>query len=164
LNHAYLGLGSNLGDRLGFLRRAVDLLRRAGDITAVSPVYETAPSGYLNQPSFLNAACRLSTNMPPVDLLKSVKSIEMELGRTPTHLNGPREIDIDILLYDDVSLETRELTIPHPRLIDRAFALVPLSVIAPDVMHPVSGKTIQYLADQLDKKDVVLTNLVIVKP
>jgi 2-amino-4-hydroxy-6-hydroxymethyldihydropteridine diphosphokinase len=159
VSHAHLGLGSNLGDRFAHLQQALELLRRVGEITSVSPLYETDPTGHLQQPRFLNAACTLRTIQPPDDLLRSLKQIEIEIGRTKSFLNGPREIDIDILLYDRIVFVTPELIIPHPRLNERAFALVPLSAIAPDEIHPVTGKTISHLAAQADKKGIELSAL-----
>ncbi|MBI4317527.1 MAG: 2-amino-4-hydroxy-6-hydroxymethyldihydropteridine diphosphokinase [Chloroflexi bacterium] len=133
----YIGLGSNQGRRELSLRRAVERLARAGRIVCVSSIYETEPQGYANQRWFLNAACQLETTLKPSDLLACTKEIERELGRQETFRNGPRTVDVDILLYDDLILEQPELQIPHLRLAERAFVLVPLAEIAPDVVHPV---------------------------
>ena len=164
MSRAYLGLGSNVGDRQAHLCRALQLISRLGEITSISPVYESEPAGFLEQPRFLNAACALTTRQGPQELLGSLKRCESEAGRTPTFLNGPREIDIDILLYDRLVMETPELTIPHPRLTERAFALIPLSRIAPGKVHPVLGKTIRDLAGNIDRTGIKRSGLTIYRP
>ncbi len=140
---AYIGLGSNLGDRMATLRSAVQRLQTLGRITGVSSLYETEPVGYLEQPAFLNAVVALETALAPVDLLRALLGIERELGRTRSFPNAPRALDLDLLLVDDVTLETAELTLPHPRLHDRAFVLVPLADLAPEMVHPASGQTVR---------------------
>jgi len=146
---AYLGLGSNLGDRKQNLVRALDLLSQHVVIEQLSSVYETEPVGYKEQPLFLNTVCRISTELNPEKLLRLAKKIESELGRTPAFPNAPRRIDIDILFYGDEVLNTRDLTIPHPRLVERAFVLVPLAEIAPDLVHPGNKKTVKKLLGDL---------------
>jgi 2-amino-4-hydroxy-6-hydroxymethyldihydropteridine diphosphokinase len=145
----YLGLGSNLGDRQGNISRALKLLHPAVQVELVSSFYETEPVGYLDQPRFINAVCRGSTVLTPRELLHRVKEIERKLGRTPSFPNAPRPIDIDILLYGSQVIRSPELTIPHPRLQERAFVLLPLAEIAPQLVHPVSQARIEELAQRV---------------
>jgi GTP cyclohydrolase-4 len=149
-HRAYLGLGSNLGDREFNLLEALERLRLLGDVVKVSRPYETEPVGYPEQPRFLNVAVVLETELEPGRLLRELKRIEAELGRVETVRFGPRPIDLDILVYDDLTLQTPELTIPHPRLTERAFALVPLAEVAPDLIVPGTGLTVRELAARVD--------------
>jgi len=141
----YLGLGSNLGDRKANLEKALQFLGQTLSVEQISSVYETHPMGNEEQPLFLNAVCRVATDIGPFQLLSLIKGIEVALDRVPSFSNAPRPIDIDILLYGNLIIEAAELVIPHPRLEERAFALVPLAEIAPDLIHPVSGRSIQDL-------------------
>ncbi len=145
----YLGLGSNLGDRLGYLQQALAALAPQVSLAACSSVYETEPWGFAEQAKFLNQAAAGETTLPPRDLLAHLKAIEAALGRAPTFRYGPRCIDIDILLYGDLILESPDLTIPHPRLHERAFVLLPLADLAPDLRHPVLHKSIRQLLAEL---------------
>jgi 2-amino-4-hydroxy-6-hydroxymethyldihydropteridine diphosphokinase len=152
-----LGLGSNLGDRMGFLglarRRIEDLIR---DIR-FSSVYETDPDGVRDQPRFLNACCVGVAGHTPGELLQDLKRIEREAGRRPGGARcGPRELDLDILLYGAEIIADPALRIPHPRLAERAFVLVPLAEIAADWVEPASGLTITELADRIDSSGVSL--------
>jgi GTP cyclohydrolase-4 len=149
---AYLGLGSNLGDREQNLARAMDLLAQRVEIEKSSSLYVTEPVDYSDQPLFLNAVCRVRTSLTPDELLGLAKRIEAALGRKPSFRNGPRPIDIDILFYGDSVVDLPHLTIPHPRLPERAFALVPLAEIASDLVHPGNGQTVKEMVTQL--KDV----------
>ncbi len=142
----YLGLGSNLGNREANLRMALRGLARLARVEAVSSLYETEAEGP-PQPAYYNAACAIATGLEPLGLLRFLKSLEHEIGRRPApDENAPRVIDLDILLWDDLVLESPELRIPHPRLAGRPFVLAPLAEIAPEAVHPVSGKSIARLA------------------
>lgn len=145
----FLGLGSNLGDRQANLARALKLLGERLHIELVSSLYETEPVDYAEQPPFLNAICRAQTELGPMQLLSLAKGIEASLGRVPSFPNAPRPIDIDIIFYGDLIMETPELTIPHPRLKERAFVLIPLLEVAPDLRHPVSDMHIRDLASRV---------------
>jgi len=140
----YLGLGSNLGDCWRNLERAIIRLRRSGvRVPVLSSIYRTEPVGFAKQPWFLNQVIEIETDRSPWELLKKAKSIEMDMGRLPGRRNGPRPIDVDILLAEETVLRTAELEIPHPRLTERRFVLVPLAEIAPDLVHPVLKKSIR---------------------
>ena len=151
----YLGLGSNLDDRLGNLARAIEALSPKVHVIEKSPIYETPPWGFIDQPPFLNLTLKAETAMEPLRLLKTLKKIESDLGRKPSVRWGPRRIDIDILFYDDLVFERYGLTIPHPRLHERAFVLVPLADIAPGMVHPVLGKTIRELLETTDRQGII---------
>src|SRR5512137_2942197 len=157
LHRVYLALGGNMGDRQGNLLQALQLIRARAFIEEVSPCYETKPVGHLEQPDFLNMTCLATTDLSPQDLLFFLKQIERHMGRQASFRNAPRPIDVDILLYDDLILESPELTIPHPRMSERAFVLVPLADIAAAVVHPVLKLTIAELLQRVDKSGVAPT-------
>ncbi len=142
---AYLGLGSNMGDRQENLEKALYFLSQRLRIEKMSSIYDTEPVGNIDQPRFLNLVCKVFTYLTPQALLTLSKGIESKLGRVFGKLNAPRPVDIDILFYGDQIIETPELVIPHPRLMERAFVLVPLVQIDPDLVHPVTGKTVKEL-------------------
>lgn len=150
----FISLGSNLGDRRENLRAAVAALPPAVRVTAQSPVYQTAPWGYADQPDFLNQVVEGETELSPRELLVHLKSLESRLGREKTFRYGPRQIDLDILFYADFIVEESDLQIPHPRLHERAFVLVPLADLAPDWVHPRLGLEVQALLAGVDVRGV----------
>ena len=133
----YLSLGSNLGDRAANLRAALAALPTANlHVRKVSSFYETEPVDYLDQPWFLNCVVEGATDSQPIDLLHALRAIESQLGSKKTFAKGPRLLDIDILLFGELSLDTPELQIPHPRMLERKFVLAPLAEIVPQLQHP----------------------------
>jgi 2-amino-4-hydroxy-6-hydroxymethyldihydropteridine diphosphokinase len=144
-----IALGSNLaspfGDRAANLWEAVERVRELGEVKAVSSSYETEPVGYLDQPRFLNAALLLETSLEPTDLMRALLEVEQVMGRERVGAiaKGPRVIDLDMLLYGQVVMNTTELTLPHPEMMERRFVLEPLAEIAPGMVHPVLGLTVR---------------------
>jgi len=149
-----LGLGSNLGDRDTFLRAALKALAPAYQVEHISSVYETAPQLVVVQPFYHNLVCTGRTQLSPHDLLHFLKALEQRLGRTPTYRYGPREIDLDLLLYGDQIITTPDLIVPHPRMAERAFVLAPLTEIAPHLRHPLLQRTMRELAAEVADQDV----------
>ncbi len=156
---AYIGLGSNQGDRELNILRAVAEIGKLPDsrVSGLSPFYETSPVGVINQPDFINAVLQLSTKLSPLALLLRLQHIEcVVFRRTRTHPWGPRTMDLDLLLYADLVLNVEELTIPHPRMADRRFVLEPLCKLAPGLRHPVLGRTMVELLTALPSTEKVV--------
>ncbi|HST11487.1 MAG TPA: 2-amino-4-hydroxy-6-hydroxymethyldihydropteridine diphosphokinase [Terriglobales bacterium] len=152
---AYLSLGSNTGDRARNLHDAIGRLSRLGDVVATSSFFETEPVEFTNQPWFLNCAVSIDAAMDPHQLLQTVLAIEQSMGRNRTQDKGPRNIDIDILLFGDLVVNEKGLTIPHPGITTRRFVLEPLAEIAPDALHPLLKKTARELRDALPPGQIV---------
>jgi 2-amino-4-hydroxy-6-hydroxymethyldihydropteridine diphosphokinase len=150
----YLALGTNLGDRLMNLRQAMVSLTPQMEVKSRSQIYETPPWGYEDQPKFLNQVIKAQTYLEPEPLLKHLKRLEVALGRKESFPNGPRLIDIDILFFDELVLNTPSLIIPHPRLHERAFVLLPLMDIAPNLIHPVTGKSVREMAAECEAIEI----------
>jgi 2-amino-4-hydroxy-6-hydroxymethyldihydropteridine diphosphokinase len=162
LKTVYLALGSNLGDREGNLRRAIAELKSAElEILKVSPVYETAPQGFLDQGWFLNLVVEATTTLFPVQLLKRCQRVERLLKRQRQIANGPRTIDIDVLLYGNATVRTRGLDVPHPRYRERRFVLQPLAAVAPDLKDPVTKRTVREMLGEVTDQIVTRTRIVI---
>lgn len=149
-----LSLGSNIGDRENFIKSAIELLKMKVRIQKISSIYQTAPWGKTKQPNFLNICLAGETDLEPTELLTFIHETETHVGRTPSFKWGPREIDIDILFYDQKIVDAEGLIIPHPHLEERAFVLVPLADIVPKYKHPVLKKTIHQLAGEIDTSGV----------
>jgi len=151
----YLALGSNLGDRRQYLIQAVNSLQEKDKILMIAPLYRSSAYGYTNQPDFLNTALLLETTAKPFDLLKFLKSIEESVGRKQRIRWGPREIDLDIIFYDDEVLNTPDLVIPHPDFHNRRFVLQPLADIAPDFISPTHRKSVKELLNKCADKTTI---------
>lgn len=156
MSTAYVALGANEGDRLENLEEAVRLISEIGEIHALSPIYETEPVGYAEQPWFLNAVVSVDTELSPMALLIALQEVERKLGKATAFLNGPRTIDLDILLYDNLIETGVDLILPHPRVHERRFVLAPLADIGPDVAHPTQDATVTQLLAGLDDDSGVL--------
>jgi len=152
----YLALGSNMGNRLANLKAAISNLTPQMNVKKKSSVYETPPWGFADQAAFLNQVVKVETYLKPEPFLGHLKRLEAALGRVPSFENGPRLIDIDILFFDDMVMDTPPLVIPHPRLHERAFVLVPLADLAPDLVHPVLHKPVSELLDGVDRSEITL--------
>ena len=152
---AYIGIGSNLGDKLSQCEKAVSeiLTIDRHKLLAKSSLFKTQPIGYTSQDWFVNAVLKIETDLEASELLRKLKSIESHLGRTETFRCGPRTIDLDILFFDDIEIHTEELQIPHPRIQERQFVLVPLAEIDQNLIHPVLKKNIRELLNDSQKED-----------
>ena len=155
---AYIGFGSNIGDRLVHIQNAIQTLSKTEEITLqkISSLYKTDPVGYEAQAQFLNGVAAIHTTLSPLSLLHTLKDIETAIGRKHRIRWGPREIDLDILIYGDLCLRTEKLILPHPEMHLRSFVLVPLAEIAPDLVHPVFQESIQTLLNRFEDGKSVL--------
>lgn len=156
-HEAFLSLGTNLGDRQGYLKAAIESLKKnAINLLALSPIYETEPIGVLDQPNFLNMVIKIETDLTPEELLKVTMEIEQEQHRVRVKRWGPRTLDIDILFYDDLVIDNPPtLLVPHPRASERAFILLPLNDIAPNFIHPILKVPIKELAIRVEGREGV---------
>ncbi len=152
----YLGLGSNVGDRQAYLAAAVAAMPPEVTPVSCSRLYQTPAWGYTEQDAFLNQVVKAHTMLSPEDLLGFIKQLETDLGRNPRFRWGPREIDIDILFYDDLVYTCQGLTIPHPSLHERAFVLVPLADLAPEYIHPLLKQPVSELLKNADQSGIEL--------
>ena len=146
---AYIGLGSNLGDGPDSLERAVHTLRDLGTVDAVSPMHRTQPVGFAGQPVFSNAVCRLWTQQNPFELVSELITIQRRISGPRSFIMGPRALDLDLLIFGTWVLDTPALVLPHPRMAEREFVLLPLADIAPALVHPVLGETVLSLLNRL---------------
>ena len=155
MNQAYISIGTNMGDRYDYLTQTVEALRKIEGIFEVetSSIYETTPVGVTDQPDFLNMVAKISTTLAPQDLLLACQQIEQQLGRVRTIRWGPRTADLDILLYNNDIIETETLIVPHPRMGERAFVLIPLTELAPELCDPLTGD--RYQRKAIIQEDVV---------
>ena len=155
---AYLGLGSNLGDRRQNLIHSLKIMEQQLRLVRYSSVYDTAPQDNQNQPRFLNIVAQIITTLSPEHLLKLAKEIEAGLGRKSAPPNSPRPIDIDILFYDNIVRESQDPIIPHPRIAKRSFVLIPLAEIAPHFKHPITNKTAAEMLEELRLEEQEIIN------
>ena len=151
----YIGLGANLGNPLTTFEKCLPLIEEYSEIISRSKLYRSAPYGFADQPPFINAAIRIETNLPPLDLLKKLQETEKTLGKKVIRRNGPRVIDLDLLLYDELSLDNDDLVLPHPRILNRDFVLRPLLDLNPELSHPFwAPKTLKSALSELQQKFV----------
>lgn len=160
--YATIGMGGNVGDVAAAMQWAIDAMAASGqcDVIAVSPVYRTAPWGLVNQPDFLNCCALLRTSLEPLALLLLLQKLETEGGRVRDIRWGPRTLDIDMLTFDDIEIDSDQLTLPHPRMTQRAFVMIPLADIAPSVV--VAGQTAHNRASRFERDGIVKTDIELV--
>ena len=159
MHTVFLALGSNMGEREAFINKAIDLLRKEINVEKCAPIYESKASGFTDQNDFANTVLLGQTSLSSDELLSFIKKTEKDLGRIERFTWGPREIDIDIIFYDDLIYKNETLEIPHPRIAERDFVLKPLSDIAPDYIHPVLLKTIEELLNELPVDQKFITGI-----
>jgi 2-amino-4-hydroxy-6-hydroxymethyldihydropteridine diphosphokinase len=159
-----IGIGANLGDPRVTVRDAIERLAAEGTLVAASSLYETRPWGVEDQPDFVNAAVRLRSDRDPLSLLQRLKALEVEMGRRPGLRWGPRVVDLDILLAEGTVLVTERLTVPHPRIAERAFVLVPLAEIGPELVHPVLHRPLADLLSALPESERSAVKLLTSQP
>jgi 2-amino-4-hydroxy-6-hydroxymethyldihydropteridine diphosphokinase len=155
MHTVYLALGSNLGDRAANLRTAIEAFEPEIQSINCSAVYETPPWGYHDQSKFLNQVVEAETDLSPTELLDHIKELEQQLGRRETFKYGPRMIDLDIIFFDDEVVDSPPLIIPHPRMAERGFVLMPLADIAPHFKHPILGDSVSDLLSKVDQEGIV---------
>lgn len=154
LFETYIGLGSNLGNRVSNMMLGLDHIETLAERITVSSLYETSPVGFQGQPRFMNAVCRISTRLNPFTLMAQCKKIESQLGRSRSFPNAPRVIDIDILMHGHTVIHSPWLQIPHKSMVSRAFVLIPLAEIAPNLLHPVFKTSVKQLLEKIPDKNI----------
>jgi 2-amino-4-hydroxy-6-hydroxymethyldihydropteridine diphosphokinase len=152
MGNAYIGIGSNQGDRIDYCNKAITAITKFAVIKSLSSVYETEPAGVIDQPDFINCVVEIETALDPFELLSKLLDIENELGRKRVGTGSPRTIDLDLIFYDDLVVQREDLIIPHPRAHLRRFVLEPLCEIAPDFVHPILNVSVLKLLNDLEEK------------
>ena len=156
-SEVFVGLGANLGNPRKTFEKALDLVSAFGDVIAVSRLYRSSPFGFQDQPDFVNAVAKLKTALEPLALLRELRTVEQALGKKVVRENGPRVIDLDLLMHGDHVIDSEELILPHPGIAERDFVLLPLCDLAPEILHPVLRKSFKELKASLADQHVVGT-------